>query len=109
MYHRQNYHSDWSPRACPECPELPEFGKRNAFVAHIKKQHPDKLEDLMPGKTKKRKRASLPETLEWTTSMCVVPGCKSTNTYDTRDKYMQHLRVMHKIMAADSADFMPNK
>jgi hypothetical protein len=41
--------------------------------------------------------------------MCVVPGCKSTNTYDTRDKYMQHLRVMHKIMAADSADFMPNK
>ena len=107
--HRQNFHSDWSPRECPECPELPEFGKRNAFVAHMKKKHPDRLEDLMPGKTKKRKRASLPETLEWMTSKCMVPGCKSNNTYDTRAKYLQHLRVMHKIKAAHSAAFMPKK
>ena len=109
MSHRQNYHSDWSPRACPECPELPQFDKRNAFVAHIEKHHSDRMADLMPGKTKTRKRALLPETLEWKTSRCAVPECNSTNTYDTREKYMQHLRILHKIKAADSADFMPKK
>lgn len=109
LSHRQNNHSDWSPRSCPECPELEAFAKRNAFVAHIKKEHADKVAELMPTKTKKRKRASLQETVEWTPSKCQVSGCPISNTYVTRDKYLQHLRVIHKIKAAESGAFMPRR
>lgn len=105
LIHRQNYHSDWTPRVCSVCFE--HFEQRRAFVAHIKKYHPERMEELMPPKTKKRKRASLPETVNWVTSQCAFPGCKSDYAFDARSKYVQHLRIMHKIRAADVEPYMP--
>lgn len=75
----------------------------------MKKDHPDKMDELKPAKTRMRKKAALPETKNWITTTCQHPECKVKNSYDTRDKYMQHLRVMHHIDAADAASFIPGR
>jgi hypothetical protein len=109
MQHRQNFHSDWSARKCPvpTCPVTKTFEKRNAFIQHLKDNHPDRKDELMPAKTKKRKRASLPETVNWIASECLYPGCPSQYLYDKREKYVQHLRIMHGIYSKDAAPHMP--
>ena len=110
MQHRQNYHSVWAARECPECPELGVFAKRNAFVAHLQKRHPSLLKEMMPPKTAKRKRASLPETTAWQPTYCRIPQCTQVivgTIYKTRDSYMQHLRIYHQIKSADAGLYMP--
>jgi hypothetical protein len=79
--HRQNFHSDSSPRQCPvpACPKRKTFEKRSAFVAHLAKKYPQQKEEFMPSKTKKRK--SLPQTINWITTRCLYPGCVSNFQY----------------------------
>jgi hypothetical protein len=109
VMHRQNFHSDWFPRQCPvpECPERKTFEKRNAFVGHLTKMHPQQKEEFMPSKTKKRKRKSLPQTTNWTTTRCLYPGCVSDFQYTRRDTYVQHLRTQHGIYIKDAGPYMP--
>lgn len=107
LCHRQDFHSVWTPQKCAKCPDRPTFQTRRSLTQHIRYHHPHEKAELMPPKTKTRKRNPLAETVSWVTSVCLFPGCEHGNTYATRDKYMQHLRILHGVKAADSAPYMP--
>ena len=105
--HRSDFHSDWMPQACPLSPDRGVFMVRRNYAAHIDYHHSKEKAKLMPPKKKTKKRASIPATLSWQPSKCQYPGCKSAFVYETRDKYINHLRLMHGVKAKESTPYMP--
>lgn len=84
------------------------FQKRNVYVDHLTKVQPEAKASLTLPMKITRRRVSLLATTNRQSSQCRFPKCASNHSFYIRDSCVQHLRIIHKVMAKDRGPYMAN-